>query len=191
MDAWGRPLAFSTDDNGAEQLLDASGTQIMMEWERLHMAPAMDEMAITSADRVLEVGFGCAYSAERIQRGTKSHTIIECSEAVLQKCAVGRRVPGVIVVEGTWQQTLPALGTFDAIFMDDFGAPEMSAAEMEKCADPRYREAYAGARSHLPTPSSTSRCASTRGRARASRATWCSRCRSSATTRRWTMSRMP
>ena len=62
---------------------------------------------------------------------------------------MGRRRPGVIVVEGTWQQTLPALGTFDAIFMDDFGAPEMSAAEMEKCADARYREAYAGARSHF------------------------------------------
>ena len=151
MDAWGRSLAFSTDDNGAEQLLDASGTQIMMEWERPYMARCVDEMRITAADRVLEVGFGCAYSAERIQRGKpKSHTIIECSEAVLQKLrpwAAAR--PGVIVVEGTWQQTLPALGTFDAIFMDDFGAPEMSAAEMEKCADPRYREAYAGARSHF------------------------------------------
>ena len=42
--------------------------------------------------------------------------------------------PGVIVVEGTWQQTLPALGTFDAIFMDDFGryAARMSEEELNQ-----------------------------------------------------------
>jgi protein-L-isoaspartate O-methyltransferase len=118
MESWSQTLSFSTDPNGEEQLLDANGTQVMMEWERPYMVRCIDVLAIDSESHVLEVGFGCGYSAERIQRARpRSHTIIECAEAVLERLrpwAAAR--PGVKVCEGTWQRMLPTLGTFDMIF---------------------------------------------------------------------------
>ena len=70
------------------------------------------------------MGFGCGYSADRIQAARpRQHTIIECAEPVLVRLrAWAAERPSVVVVEGTWQATLPDLGKFDAIFFDDFGA---------------------------------------------------------------------
>ena len=39
----------------------------MSQWERPYMEKCADELEITSLHDVLEVGFGCGYSAERIQ----------------------------------------------------------------------------------------------------------------------------
>ena len=74
------------------------------------------------------MGFGCGYSADRIQAARpRQHTIIECAEPVLVRLrAWAAERPSVVVVEGTWQATLPDLGKFDAIFFDDFGAPGLS-----------------------------------------------------------------
>ena len=102
-----------------------------------------------------EVGFGCGYSADRIQAALtltptptptptltptptpnqaarpRQHTIIECAEPVLVRLrAWAAERPSVVVVEGTWQATLPDLGKYDAIFFDDFGAPGLSEHEM-------------------------------------------------------------
>ena len=50
----------------------------------------------------------------------------------------------------TWQATLPDLGTYDAIFFDDFGAPGLSENEMMAgCASEEYRAEYAAAPSHF------------------------------------------
>ena len=123
----------------------------MMLWERPYMVRCVDALEIDSTCSVLEVGFGCGYSAERIQRARpRSHTIIECAEIVLERLrpwAAAR--PGVAVVEGTWQRTLPSLGVFDRIFFDDFGAPGLAEAEMEECDNEAYRARYAAARSHM------------------------------------------
>lgn len=150
MDAWTSSLAFSKDEGGAEQLLDAAGTQVMMEWERPYMVRCVNELAITPLDRVLEIGFGCGYSAARIQHfSPRSHTIVECAAAPLAKLrAFAAEHESVEVVHATWQAALPGLGVFDAIFFDDFGCPEM-AEVMESCADPRYQAVYAQARSHF------------------------------------------
>ena len=71
---------------------------------------------------VLEIGFGCGYSADRIQEfSPRSHTVVEPDPTVLDRLkgwAEGR--PGVRVVEGFWQAVLPALGRYDAVFFDDF-----------------------------------------------------------------------
>lgn len=71
---------------------------------------------------VLEIGFGCGYSADHIQElSPQSHTIVEPDPVVLvrlREWAKGRR--GVLIVEGFWQTALPALGTYDAVFFDDF-----------------------------------------------------------------------
>lgn len=71
---------------------------------------------------MLEIGFGCGYSADRIQElSPRSHTVIEPDPVVLARLkgwAHGR--PGVVVVEGFWQTALAKLGQFDAVFFDDF-----------------------------------------------------------------------
>jgi hypothetical protein len=149
---WSTNLTFSTDDNGAEQLLDENGTQVMMQWERPWMVRCVDALKLTPECRVLEIGFGCAYSAERIQAaGPASHTIVECADSVLERLrpwAAARR--GVQVVAGTWQERLPELGEFDAIFFDDFGMPGIAeSAMLEGCPSAAYREVYAQARSHM------------------------------------------
>jgi hypothetical protein len=148
---WADGLFYSLDRDGQEQLLDADGAQVMMAWERPYMVRCVEALKIDSTSDVLEVGFGCGYSANRIQaEGPRSHTIIECSETVLERLREWARTrPNVIVVEGTWQETLPTLGVFDCIFFDDYGTPGRADREMEEyCPRASYKQEYAEALSH-------------------------------------------
>lgn len=141
---WADGLFFSLDKEGNQQLLDADGMQVMMEWERPWMVRCVEALNIDSSCDVLEVGFGCGYSANRIQQaGPRTHTIIECSEPVLERLrAWAADKPSVRVVEGTWQARLPELGTFDCIFFDDYGLPGHADREMERCTKKAYRDVY-------------------------------------------------
>jgi len=147
---WADGFCFTTDKDGNEQLLDVDGSQIMMKWEKPYMEECVKELAIDSTCDVLEVGFGCGYSAERIQRERpRSHTIIECSEAVLVRLrAWAADKPSVRVVEGTWQAMLPELGVFDCIFFDDWGEPGLADREMKQCTRQEYRQEYDRALEH-------------------------------------------
>jgi len=142
---WADGLFFSLDRDGREQLLDVDGAQVMMAWELPYMERCVQELGIGENCDVLEVGFGCGYSAERIQRARpRSHVIIECADAVLKRLRPwAAKRPNVTVVEGTWQARLPELGVFDCIFFDDYGTPGRSDREMERCPDPRYAAEYA------------------------------------------------
>lgn len=149
---WADGLFFSLDREGKEQLLDADGQQVMMEWEKPYVEKCVDELQITSECDVLEIGFGCGYSASRIQRfQPRSHTIIECSEVVLERLkqwAASR--PNVHIVAGTWQQRLPHLGVFDCIFFDDYGQPGISDREMLlNCPNEQYKEIYTESPTHF------------------------------------------
>ncbi|CAM9858431.1 unnamed protein product, partial [Scytosiphon promiscuus] len=97
----------------------------MMEWERPYMRRLVDALGITEESNVLEIGFGCGYSADRIQElSPRSHTVVEPDPVVLERLrgwAHGR--PGVVVVKGFWQTALATLGQFDAVFFDDFPLP--------------------------------------------------------------------
>lgn len=76
---------------------------------------------------VLEIGFGCGYSADRIQEfSPRSHTIIEPDPVVLARLGdwAAARPGNVVVVEGFWQTALAKLGKYDAIFFDDFPVSE-------------------------------------------------------------------
>ncbi|KAJ0403863.1 hypothetical protein P43SY_004836 [Pythium insidiosum] len=118
---------FGKDEQGNEILWSSRGQQVMMAWERQYMHACVDALGIQRSDRVLEIGFGLAYSATRIQSyRPRSHTIIECDSAVLlQAHAFAADQPGeVTIVEGTWQRMLPVLGDFDCIFFDDYPLPE-------------------------------------------------------------------
>jgi guanidinoacetate N-methyltransferase len=108
------------DEYGKEILVDETGFQVMMEWEKLYMEALVD--TLRPSGHVLEVGFGLGYSANKIQTyPIESYTVIENDPEVIsrilewapnQKCTVH-------VVEGPWQETLPHLTNFDSIFFDD------------------------------------------------------------------------
>jgi hypothetical protein len=114
--------SFQTDANNAEILLSRNGGQIMMEWERPYMEASIDLLG--PKGHVLEVGFGLGYSATQIlKHNPMSYTVIECDPRVLEKARLWMdqhpTIP-ITIVEGRWQEKLPALGVFDEIYFDDY-----------------------------------------------------------------------
>ena len=54
-------------------------------WEKPYMEACVDALGITGEDSVLEIGFGCGFSADHIHsKSPRSHTIVECSPVVLE-----------------------------------------------------------------------------------------------------------
>ena len=113
---------FETDENNEEVLLSKDKHQVMMEWEKPYMEASIDVLQPTG--HVLEVGFGCGYSATQIMKyNPKSYTVIECDPAVIKKAKEWAKnyptIP-INIVEGYWQEKLHTLGCFDEIYFDDF-----------------------------------------------------------------------
>lgn len=108
-----------TDDRIA---IRATGTQVMMAWER----PLMKRMADIAAARrgdVLEVGFGMGLCARAVQKHRpRSHTIVECHPQIAARArAWAEHQPNVRILEGFWQEVVHTLGSFDGICFDVFG----------------------------------------------------------------------
>lgn len=112
---------YTIDENHKEILQREKEAQIMMEWERPYMEACIDKL--NPRGNVLEIGFGCGYSATQIMKyQPKSYTIIECEPVVIEKINEWKKqfnIP-IYIVEGKWQDTLHNLGTFDEIFFDDY-----------------------------------------------------------------------
>ena len=111
---------YKTDEHGKEILLQDNKHQVMMEWEKSFMESCIDGLQPTGD--VLEIGFGLGYSAIHIQKyKPKSHTIIEMDPLVIKRLKKwARNYDNIIIVEGTWQEKIQGLGTFDEIFFDDY-----------------------------------------------------------------------
>ena len=113
---------YTTDKNNDELLLSDQGGYIMMEWEKPYMEACIDKLA--PKGDVLEIGWGCGYSATRIvEHKPKSYTVIECCPNVIKKAKEwSQKYPDVpiTIVEGRWQEKIHGLGMFDEIFMDDY-----------------------------------------------------------------------
>ena len=113
---------FDRDINDDEILLSSTQEQIMMEWEKPYMEASID--FLKPKGRVLEIGFGCGYSASQIMKyKPKSYTVIECDPIVIEKANIWReKYPDVKIhiVKGVWQEKLHILGVFDEIYFDDF-----------------------------------------------------------------------
>ena len=76
--------SYKKDENGDEILLSANKQQVMMEWERPYMEASID--ALKPTGDVLEIGFGCGYSATHIMSyKPKSYTVVECDPVVIAK----------------------------------------------------------------------------------------------------------
>ena len=115
-------IQFSKDEFGRDILLKDGFLQVMMEWEKPYMEACID--ALKPSGDVLEIGFGLGYSASQIQKyQPKSHTIIECEPDVIVKGKEwAKKYPNskITFIQGLWQDKLKDLGTFDAIFFDDY-----------------------------------------------------------------------
>jgi len=114
-------LIYTKDSLNADMLFDKTiNYQTMMAWEKPYMEALIDNLE--PYGDVLEIGFGMGYSASQIQKyKIKSHTIIEMDAAVCEKLrtwAKAQKYP-VNIIEGSWQDKLGSLGTFDCIFLDD------------------------------------------------------------------------
>ena len=95
----------------------------MMEWEKPYMEASVD--FLSPKGHVLEIGFGCGYSASQIMKyPIKSYTIIECDPIVIEKIKEWAEkyldFAPINIIEGTWQEQLCNLGQFDEIYFDDF-----------------------------------------------------------------------
>lgn len=112
---------FETDENNDEVLLSKDQDQVMMEWEKPYMEASID--FLQPKGNVLEIGFGCGYSASQIlKHPIKSYTVVECDGVVIKKAkewAKKYNTP-ITIIEGTWQEKLHSLGVFDEIYFDDF-----------------------------------------------------------------------
>ena len=114
--------SYKKDENGDEILLSCDKQQVMMEWERPYMEASIDVLKPTGD--VLEIGFGCGYSATHIvSYKPKSYTVIECDPTVIAKAKQWASnyldIP-ITIIEGKWQDSLSDLGIFDEIYFDDF-----------------------------------------------------------------------
>ena len=115
---------YKTDKYGKEILLQDNKHQVMMEWEKPYMEMCIDKLQ--PKGDVLEIGFGMGYSATQIQKyKPKSHTIIEMDPVVIKRLKEwSKDYDNIIIVEGTWQEKIHNLGTFDEVFFDDFPLKE-------------------------------------------------------------------
>jgi hypothetical protein len=139
-------MRYTKDEYDKDLLLADDGFQVMMEWEKPYMQALIKELNPTGD--VLEIGFGLGYSSNEIQKyDISTHTIVEDNPVVLKKLYkwAGEQKHEVIVVEGSWQNVLDDLKTFDSIFLDD--AP--SAAHIDKTTRRFYQFYSKIAKSHV------------------------------------------
>jgi hypothetical protein len=116
---------YSKDEYKKDILLDETGYQVMMEWEKPYMEALVQRLE--PHGDVLEIGFGLGYSANEIQKyNIKSHTIIEDDPLVIKRLTEwSKEQPHPVnIVKGTWQTALKLQGKFDSIFFDDCPHPD-------------------------------------------------------------------
>ncbi len=117
---------------GAQQASDRSqgdlaDDEIMEDWQ-IPLMQALADIVTASHGDVLEIGFGRGISAGFIQqRGVKSHTIIECNDAIVKRFEAWRATlphREIRMVHGRWQDVLPDLGRYDGVFFHTYPLDE-------------------------------------------------------------------
>lgn len=94
--------------------------KILTEWKKLYSEALIN--ALHPSGDILQIGFGTDFIADQLQKNNpKSHTIIESNpeEAeAAQKWAHNKK--NVHIIKGNWNKSLSKLGTFDAIFFNEY-----------------------------------------------------------------------
>jgi len=126
LDAFTCKMEYKYDEFGKEILVRDDKYAVMSEWEKEYMEKCVDYLDVEEKD-ILEIGFGCGYSANRIQENNpKTHTIVECHPVVINKLKDwSKKFENIYIIEDIWQNVMTKLGKkYDRIFFDDFPASD-------------------------------------------------------------------